>query len=277
MKFDNIHLQYLEKLLLIISNDQNLQKNFIIRGSILYRQRINKLRKVKDLDVYVVPTFYDLNKFYDYNTLIDYIKTNIIQKSTFDLENISTLEYFKENSHIRFYLKDNFADLCGNDTTTTNNEFIFDVGRDADEIQYIPFEYRLLDGSQRESSECLPKTGSTIIYVSPIFTDLAWKIQLIIHAGWRAKDVCDANEIYYQQHTCDFNTNFWASLMKILKYTNTPLSKLNLITERKLGKSRSASLKWRNWQKETGDNRSITEIFDILFNWLTSIINAHSF
>jgi hypothetical protein len=266
MKFDNINLQHLEKLLLIISNDQNLQKNFIIRGSILYRQRINKLRRVKDLDVYIDPTFYDLNKLSNYYTLIDYIKTHIIQKSTFYLENISTLEYFKENSHIRFYLKDS---TVSNDNT--NKEFILDVGRDAEEIQYIPFEYCFLDGGSSTLT-------STIIYVSPIFTDLAWKIQLVIHAGWRAKDVCDANEIYYHHNnTCEFHTNFWASLMKILKYTNTPLSKLNLITERKLGKSRAAKLKWRNWQKETGDNRSISEIFDILFNWLTPIINAHSF
>ena len=247
-------LEKLETLIVAISKDPRTRNNFIIRGSALFRQRINPTRVVKDLDVYVAPDYFDQHGLNEYATFVEHFTRGIIASTPFVVLCVTPQQHYnyQQYKHVQFKLG-----LSLDDPTPV----ILDVGRDADGLPYEPFDYRL-------------SAGAAQITVSPVIVDLAWKIQLIIHARWRPKDVLDAN-VLRDYLNCTFDPKIFSDLLsKVMKFCGTPPERLMLLVERKFGKSSSARQKWRKWHRQNPGNDHVLmqASFDRLYDWVVPTI-----
>ena len=70
-------MEVLESVLCTIANDPVRKKNYILRGSMLYRQRIDKARKVKDMDIFIDASYFDKNNFGNLENLLNEVNSVI--------------------------------------------------------------------------------------------------------------------------------------------------------------------------------------------------------
>jgi hypothetical protein len=236
-------MELLELILVEISKNTIAQKNYILRGSMLYRQRIDSKKQVKDLDLFIVPQYFDLCNLSILENLIENI--NNIMCKLFTIESVYH-DYFHIHKIITVTLKSKeFGTIVK-----------LDIGRDADDLMYYPFNYQLLNGDFIQ------------LQVSPICVDLAWKIQLLLKGSWRPKDVYDANLLHRylknnNQFSEEFISLFWETFKNVMKYRGLLLDNtLPLITNKKFGKSRSAKQRWKKWQKNSGVYNDADAVID---------------
>jgi len=237
------------------------REHCIVRGSLLFRKRIDPTRTTKDLDIFVNAQYFDANYLFKHCNLVAFV-CKLMQKK-FKIISVSDEDFFERNKYVEVILETN-------ETKEPKVPKIqLDIGRDADNLEttYEPFLYKC------ENGNCIEIT------VSSVYVDLAWKIQLLVNKNWRVKDLIDANQLYNHTTSCGrtFDGDLFLKVLKqTLKYRNTPIEKLGLIINQKFGKSRAAKQKWRKWQSlhKEYQNTTLAELFEVLYEWaIPQLIN----
>lgn len=247
-------LHLLESILKTIANDPHINKYFVLRGSILFKQRISKSRIAKDIDFFVDPKYFK-DKGDIYECLLEQGKRILSANPEYDItiKNISDDDGLKIQKCVLFDID---AIKKSDNSSAQIVSSRLDIGCDCPFIDYEYFEYRLIDDNYID------------IKVSPIYISAAWKIQLIIGGNWRPKDVYDLYLIMKILDIINFThyrDNLYSILFYILDYRKIPIENMGLFINEKFGKSGSARKKWKKWQ-QTENTHSID--MDTTFQYL---------
>jgi hypothetical protein len=247
----------------ILKSFYKYNKNFVLRGSLLFKKRVNSERSVKDIDFFIIPEYFREKKFFQKENLISVAKSILdnVEDYKITIKSIFT-DFFEDQHHITFSLiARRKSDLLGKNTIETN----LDIGLDANNLKYIDFDYEL------QNKEFLK------IKVSPKYVSAAWKIGLILKGNWRVKDVID---LYYIMKSLENDTSsdkfkfeFGSSIKEILSFSKIDKSRINLFLQKKFGKSRGARKKWKNYNQNQNVNNDLemSETFNYISDSLSKI------
>ena len=254
-------MEVLEALLCAIANVPNRKRNYILRGSMLYRQRIDRNRTVKDMDIFIRASYFDDHNFRNVENLLTEVKDIIHLTNNGRSECSGVIELVDTFSG---YFDATFVIVVNLKCVQNDGKILltsFDVGRDCDEIPIEPFIYSTVKGEQIEIS------------VSPIFVSIAWKTQILFRGCWRAKDVYDLSYLI-ANHVRNINMTYFCKTFKsIMEYRKISLQNLELVRNRKFGQSKSAKRKWRKWQERNGMHSvNMEDTWKCVFDWMDTWI-----
>jgi len=256
----------LEGFLRRLSMNKKYAETWILRGSLVMRQW-SKNRVVKDIDFYILQ---EDNFIFDSDEIKNIIK-EILLSVTMDNLIMEDIDYqvtwFDEvnggHKGIRITLK------VSHSVEKWSEIIIIDLGLDdplSDDNPWI--DYKTLNGD------------ILMIRSSPPIVALAWKLQLLLKGNWRAKDVADIYVLTdFMKNTIN-EIDLQHAVIRIFKFRNQSIDKLQLLLKRKMGHSRQARIKWKNFLSESTVEwklmlpGAIRETFNIIADRLSPSLNS---
>ena len=237
-------LQALEGILLRLTLFPQYANKYILRGSLMMRQW-QPDRPVKDIDFYISDTeLKDIDTNRVRSEIFEILSVDapddliIVKTEGTDLVNMEVTETWYEKdtgTYKGVQILFNVIHLIDK----WQSPVLIDVGLDDPLATNNPWmDYKTLDGK-------LLKIRS-----SPPVVALAWKLQLLVHGNWRAKDVADCYILVKSMRKEWESEELKATVKRIFAFRNQPLTNLKLLLELKMGLSRQAKRKWKKYFSE---------------------------